>query len=308
MFKKILFTLCFFLTYSISTHAATINVTSYDKNNNQISIEVPKNAERLAVIDLATLDIIDSLGLGDKIVAIPKQTKIDYLSSYFNNKDIVNTGTLKEVDYEALMQAKPDIIFIGGRLASSIDTLSKIAPVVYIRNDYQKPYLQRVRDNVSTITRIYALETKANKLIDSFEQRIKAIASKAQNKSAILTIVTANSVKTLGNSSRTNVITTSMGFNNVASNIDTSHGNESSFELILRLNPQYIFVLDRDSAIATKGAKLARDILNNELIHNTQAYKNNNIVYLNSAVWYLAEGGIKATDLMLKDVEQALNK
>lgn len=308
MFKKIITTLGLALVVSTTSYAQNITVTSFDKNNKQINVEVQKDAQRLAVIDLASLDIIDSLGLGDKVVAMPKQTKVDYLSSYFANKDIINTGTLKEVDYEALMQAKPDIIFIGGRLASSIDTLSKIAPVVYIRNDYQKPYLDRVKDNINTIASIYSLEAKAQSLIDDFDNRIKTIANKAQGKSAILTIVTANSVKTLGNSSRTNVITTSMGFNNVANNINATHGNESSFELILRLNPEYIFVLDRDSAIATKGAKLARDILDNDLIHNTKAYKDNNIVYLNSAVWYLAEGGIKATDLMLKDIEQALNK
>jgi iron complex transport system substrate-binding protein len=33
------------------------------------------------------------------------------------------------------------------------------------------------------------------------------------------------------------------------------------------------------------------------------AYKNGHIVYLTPDVWYLAEGGITATDVMLRDLE-----
>ncbi len=38
---------------------------------------------------------------------------------------------------EAVMASEPDIIFIGGRLAKSYDTLSEIAPVVYLYIDTQ---------------------------------------------------------------------------------------------------------------------------------------------------------------------------
>ena len=41
----------------------------------------------------------------------------------------------------------------------------------------------------------------------------------------------------------------------------------------------------------------------------TDAYKNGNIVYLaHPAVWYTAEGGIRALDLMIGDLESALLK
>ena len=73
--------------------------------------------------------------------------------------------------------------------------------------------------------------------------------------------------------------------------------------------PDYIFVLDRDAAIGTEGAKLAKDIMENELVMGTDAYKNGNIVYLaHPAVWYTAEGGIRALDLMIGDLESALLK
>ena len=65
--------------------------------------------------------------------------------------------------------------------------------------------------------------------------------------------------------------------------------------------------MDRDSAIGTEGAQLAQEIMENELVMSTDTYKNGNIVYLeHPAVWYTAEGGITALDIMLQDLESTL--
>ena len=88
-----------------------------------------------------------------------------------------------------------------------------------------------------------------------------------------------------------------------------THGNEASFEYIVSLDPDYIFVMDRDAAIGTEGAKLAPEIMENELVMSTNAYKNGNIIYLeHPGVWYTAEGGITALDVMLADLESVLLK
>ena len=47
--------------------------------------------------------------------------------------------------------------------------------------------------------------------------------------------------------------------------------------------------------------------MENDLVKGTDAYKNGHIVYLeHPAVWYTAEGGISALDVMLSDLESAL--
>ena len=72
-------------------------------------------------------------------------------------------------------------------------------------------------------------------------------------------------------------------------------------------NPEYLFVMDRDAAIGTDGAQLAKEIVENELVMDLDVYKNGNIVYLaHPAVWYTAEGGIQALDIMLQDLETPL--
>ena len=92
--------------------------------------------------------------------------------------------------------------------------------------------------------------------------------------------------------------------------MDTAtHGNEASFEYIVQMNPEYIFVMDRDAAIGTDGAQLAKDIMENELVQSTDCYKNGNLIILeHPAVWYTGEGGITALDLMIQDLETALLK
>ena len=43
------------------------------------------------------------------------------------------------------------------------------------------------------------------------------------------------------------------------------------------------------------------------MIAGTDAYKSGNIIYLeNPAVWYTAEGGITALDIMLSDLENSI--
>lgn len=43
--------------------------------------------------------------------------------------------------------------------------------------------------------------------------------------------------------------------------VTATHGNESSFETIVSLDPDHIFVMDRDAAISTEGAQLAREMV-----------------------------------------------
>jgi len=114
----------------------------------------------------------------------------------------------------------------------------------------------------------------------------------------------------LGNDGRCSIIGREIGFENIGvdANIDTStHGNEASFEFIVDKNPDYIFAMDRDAAIGTDGAQMAQEIMENELVESTDAYKNGHVVYLaHPNVWYTAEGGIQALNEMLSDLESAL--
>ena len=308
--KALTYTLALALSWALVplSHAQEtkmVSVFSYNGARQENTVEVPQNPERVVVIDYAVLDIMAKLGLSSKIVGSAKGVAPQYLQSIVNNPEIANVGTVKAVDYEALMALEPEIIFIGGRLAAQYDKLSAIAPVVFLAVDYEQPLLESVKRSTDVIATIFGKEQAADELLESYEQRIAALKEKAQGQSVLIGMVNASQFKTMGNHGRCAFIGQDIGFNNLAADLTSNHGHESSFELLVKLNPDYLFVLDRDSAIGTNGAKLARDVMDNELVHKTKAYQENHLFYLNSAVWYLSEGGLSALDYMLQDLEAA---
>lgn len=286
-----------------STKPETMTVT-----HSMGTTEVPYGPQRIAALDLAALDILDSLGLGDRVVGIPKKSSVSYLTAYIDNGEITNLGSVKEVDMEALNSLEPDLIIIGGRLSSEYENLAKIAPTIGVQIDHEEGYLDSARSNVEMIASLYGKEEEAQEIFAGFEARIQALRAAAEGKTSITGLVTSGSMSTLGNGSRCSLITNEVGFENSAVDVNATHGDSASFELLLDKNPDYIFVLDRDTAINADGAKVAKEVMDNEIVHKTNAYQNDQIVYLTPDVWYLSEGGITATDTMLKDLEAGVLK
>lgn len=287
----------------------TVMIQSLNGAGEEIELTVPANPKRIAILDMASLDILNSLGVSDRVVG-SATTKLPYLSDIVNAEDVANLGTIKEADLEAVMACEPDVIFIGGRLSKNYDALSEIAPVVYLSTDSELGVVESVRKNAGIVASMFGLEDKVDELMSGFDARIATLAEAAKDKTAIVGMCTSGSFNVLGNDGRCSIIGREIGFENVGvdANIDTAtHGNEASFEFVVKQNPQYIFVLDRDAAINVEGAQLARDITENELVMGLDAYQEGHVVYLaNPAVWYTAEGGVTALDIMLSDIESAL--
>lgn len=327
--------------------AKTITVTALNGASETVEIEVPYNPERIAVVDMAMLDIIDNLGLGDRVVG-SSQTSLDYLQKYVTDDSILNLGSIKEADMEAIMECEPDIIFMGGRMSESYDELSKIAPVVRLTADSSDGVLAGTRKNAEIIASIFGKEAEVEEKFADFDSRIAALREAAEGKTAVVGMCTSGGFNVVGDNGRCSVIGKEVGFENLGNDVAASsesssghgsgsgsghgsgsgsgsgrgssgesgesssgsgsnHGSEASFELIVSLAPDYIFVMDRDAAIGTNGAQLAKDIMENELVMSTDAYKNGNLVILeHPGIWYTAEGGITSFGIMLSDLESAL--
>ena len=285
----------------------TVTITSLNAEREPFELEVPYDPQRIAILDMPSLDILDRLGLGDRVVG-SATTTLEYLQAYVPGDTIANLGTIKEADLEAVMACEPDVIFIGGRLSASYDALSEIAPVVFLSTDTEIGVVESVRNNATTIASMFGLEAQVDELMAGFDARIEALAAFAEGKNAIVGLCTSGSFNILGSDGRCSIISVEIGFDNLGDgDVTATHGNESSFELVVELDPDYMFVLDRDAAIGTDGAQLAKEIVENELVMDTDVYKDGHIVYLaNPTVWYTAEGGITALDIMLQDLESAL--
>lgn len=289
----------------------TITVTCLNGNSETVEITVPYDPQRIAVIDFASLDILDNLGLGDRVVGAVNVT-LDYISSYNDNENVLNVGTIKEPDMEAVMECEPEIIFMSGRASDYYDALSEIAPVVRLTTDSELGLVESVRKNGKIIASIFGLEDEVDAKLAAYDERIAALAEIAEGKTALVGMFSGGSLSLLGNDGRCSIIGTEIGFENVGVSEDTAtatHGNEASYEFVVAADPDYIFIMNRDAAIGADGADLAKDVIENELVMQTEVYKNGNIIYLeNPGIWYTAEGGITALDIMLTDLESVLLK
>ena len=287
-----------------------VAVAGVDAEGARIEVTVPYQPERVVVLDLANLDILDNLGLGDCIVGAPTIT-LPYLQSYNDSLPIV--GTVKTPDLEAVMACEPDLILMGGRMAEYYDELNEIAPTLRLTTVSDDGLVEAIRANAKTIGTIFGETEQVDALLAQYDARIAALAAFAEGKTCVLGMSTSGSSDESESSERGSGESGGHGSSGGSAEGSDSagstptHGNEVSFEAIVALNPAYIFVMDRDSAIGTSGAQLASEIMENELIMKTDAYQNGNLVILeNPGIWYLAEGGITSLGIMLEDLESAL--
>ena len=271
--------------------AKTLTVQTFNEKNATVEVVIPKDPKRVAVLDYAVLDTMDAWGLGNRVTALPKSTALPRLAKYKNDSKIVNTGTPKEVDFEALMASEPDVIFVSGRLVKKIPELRRIAPVIYQKTDRELGSLEQTKAKLVQLGGIFGKTAEAEAAGRAFDERAAA------GRTAVVGMVTSSHFNMLGLRSKGSLIGNEFGFKNIAHGANTDHGSESSFELLVKLNPDFIFVCDRDSAISRPGARLAQDVMTNPLVERTDAAKNGRIVHLTSSAWYLAEGGLRATDI-----------
>ena len=291
-----------------SETSKTITIQSLNAGGELTETEVPYDPQRIAVLDMAALDILDTLGLGERIVG-SAQVSIEYLSEYNPGDGIENLGTIKTADLEKVAACEPDIIFIGGRLASTYADLEAIAPVVYLGVDYEKGVVESTRENARTIASIFGME--ADDLFEGFQPRIDALKAVMEGRNVLLGMYNASALNLMDTESQLNIIARELGANNLGESIGeaekATHGEEASWETIITLNPEYMFILDRSTATGASDAGV-REVIENELIQGLDVYREGKIVYFvdNANIWYTATGGVQALDIMLGDLEHAL--
>lgn len=291
-----------------TTEVVTVNV----KNGSEemVDIEVPLSPKKIVFLDYVAFDLCAALGILDdpEVEFLVSQDSLPaHLTSYVPEGS-PSLGGLKEYDMEAIMSFQPDIIFSSGRTAAMYDEFSMIAPTVCSSLEYLPSTYESFKSITLRNASIFGMEAEAEEIMSGYDARVEALTAWTGDQTAMTGIFTGGVMSTLGNESRGSMIYNDLGFTNMAADVDTTHGNESSYEVMLKQNPDFFFVMDRDSAISAEGASTAEELLENDIVKETSTYQNRNIVYLNPDVWYLCEGGVLAMDIMLADLEVGMNK
>ncbi len=264
---------------------------------------VTTNPQKVVVFDYGILDALDSLGVN--VIGVVQSGLPDYLTKYAG-EEYSSIGTLKEPDMEAIFALTPDLIIISGRQADYYEELNKIAPTIHLGID-NADYLGSFKNNMDILGQIFGKEKEVSSKVEEIEKAIAELNAKVTEKNinGLITLANDGAFSVYGQESRFGIIHKEFGVTPVDTTIDAgTHGQKATFEYVAEKNPQYLFVVDR--AAVTGGNTSAKELFDNELVARTDAYKNDNIVYLDPTIWYTSVGGFTSTLKMVEEVDAAI--
>lgn len=296
-----------------STNDAENNTEDQDENEENSSVtiehelgetEVEKNPEKVVVFDFGTLDSLDELDV--EVTGVPQNNIPSYLDQYEDDQ-YENVGSLKEPDFEKIAEIDPDVILISGRQSDLYDQLEELAPTIYLGVDTTR-YMDSFEENAQKIGEIFDKETEVDTALDGIEEKVDDIQDDAEKseKNALITLANDDKISAYGPESRFGLIHDVFGIPAVDEGIEVStHGQNVSFEYVVEQDPDLLYVIDRSAAIGEGSA--AEQVVENDLMEDTKAMKNDDIYYLDPDYWYLSGGGLQSVSEMIDEVDSSLD-
>ncbi|WP_424405189.1 siderophore ABC transporter substrate-binding protein [Pasteurella sp. PK-2025] len=305
MRKSLLFTFTyalFFACFTFSHVAQAKTEVTIPTARGEVTLK--RNPSPIAVFDTGSLDTLQALGV--KIDAAPEALKaLPYLKPTFEQAKKV--GTLFEPNMEALYALKPELIIVGTRTAKKYDEVKQLAPTIDM-TDSGDHLIQSALQRIDSFGKLFNKQAQAQALHQEIDNLFKATQQAVKGKgNGLIVLVNGNKISAFGIGYRLSWIHSSLGVPLADPNITGGgHGQPISFELIQKVNPDWLFVLDRLASIGKEGQS-AQETLDNELVRQTTAWKKGQVIYLSSAA-YLAPGGVEQIRTDLTNIKQAFEK
>ena len=290
--------------------------------------------QRVVVLDYGVLDSMAALGLADLVVGIPKTGgNLPKSLSQFQDEKYKDMGGLKEPKQEAIAEVGPDLVIVANRTAKSYEDFSSKFTTIDMtvkpqsasaaataspaqggngdkgkKNEPSASMTEILTSHATILGSIFGKKSQAEAKVKEFTDAAAQVAAAAKNVGkGLCLLTTGGKVSAFGKGSRFDVLFDEFGVTPAVENIEAAtHGEAVSFEFIGQANPDVLFVLDRDATIGQEGAS-AKEILDNELVTATKAWKNNKVYYLDGADWYLLGGGFGVSLRMAKEIKGDLS-
>lgn len=261
---------------------------------------------KVLVQDWATFDNLAALDIA--VAGVPSSNVPAYLADQVP-ADLLQLGSLFEPDFEGIAAAQADVYFIAARSAAAYATAKDIVPTIdlSVNNDAVIAGLEK---NLTILGDIFEVQPKAAELIAALDAKVAAVKAAAAGKGNALVLVTnAGKLGVYGPDSRVSWIYKEVGIPSALAEVkDGDHGGDAvTFEFLLEVNPDWVFVVDRDAGTGENNGAAAA-LLDNELFNQTTAAQNGHIVYLDPQAAYITMNGYSAVSLMLDQVLAGFEK
>lgn len=267
----------------------------------------PVNPETVVVADMAALLSLHDLGVegiaGLLALGVPVP---DQYAAALNNPDFAELGSVWEPDYEAINALEPDLIIVAGRSSRIYPDMKEIAPTVdlTIWEDFYNKFQEQHRN----MGMIFGVEDRVEERLAELDALVQDVSARTEGAGkALILMTTGAEVTAYGPGSRFGFVHDTFGYAAADENLEreATHGDAVSFEYILEMQPDVLFVIDRASAIGAEGEAAAK-ILDNELVAQTPAWQNGRVVYVDSFAWYIAWTSLPAFFQVVEDIEAGL--
>lgn len=293
---------------TLPTLAATLALTAgamaqeITVNHAQGETTLPGTPARIFAYDIASIDTLEALGI--EVQGVPSANFPSHLAKY---ADVLKIGSLFEPDYELVNAEQPDLIIVAGRSSAVYPELSAIAPTIDLTVDWTD-FPGTIKERSIALGEIFGKKDEVAELIAHVDSDIAAINARAEDIGNALIIITSGGrVTAFGPGSRFGWLHDDLGLVPVIEDIEAAtHGEAISFEFLLETNPDWLFVIDRDSSVQGESEQSAQQILDNELVHQTTAWQNDQIVYLDAVSFYIVNGGLNTLHNMVTEVGTAI--
>ena len=141
-------------------------------------VELPAKPQTVAVYDMAALDTLQAMGVTpagtiDKIL-VPALRE--------GARDAAHVGTLFEPDLEALAGLAPDLVIVGGRSSTQLQTVSQVATAIDMTIDTD--LLPEARARIDAYGTLFGKEDRAAQMHATLDEKLAALKKAAEGHDA----------------------------------------------------------------------------------------------------------------------------
>ena len=157
-------------------------------------VEIPCAPERICVLDMNTMDMIHTLGLGDKVVSLAYNKKhTPYLIEYYSSETIVSlTVSSRDQEegadpYEAYYSIDADLI-IGDTDAVNEElyaVLSQIAPTLVVPA-FEGGMYESVMEKSEVIASVWGLDAEIAEIRESYDAKYAQLVEVCEGKTYVV--------------------------------------------------------------------------------------------------------------------------
>lgn len=264
-------------------------------------VQAPHAPTTVVALDFAALDTLTALDV--PLAGRPDFPPPAYLAPAL--AAVPTFGTLFEPDFEALAALAPDLIVAGGRSQTQVPALRRIAPTLDMTVQ-GVDVVAEAKARLASYGAIFDRAAQADALTDDLDAAIARTRAAVRDRGdGLILMVSGTTISAFGPGSRFGWLHDQLELPPAAPDLGAaSHGEPVSFEFVARTDPDWLLVIDRGAAIGQGGAAAAA-VLDNPLIAGKTAGRTGQIVHLDGAALYLADGGIQSLLRTLAQLREA---